>query len=230
MSNLWRFLVLFAFINFCCLASDDISSKYELKHFDESYVQNVSVSGSILVSFMVSGSNKTASPNALSIFTVPDIQYLNLQLTSIDGRYTAEGQLTIEVDKAGWLEINLPSKYHSILKKYEENEVVVFAFANGKDKRGRFVPIVFPTSWGKPTFERQFFILNSNGFAPNYIYNDDLEVTKQSFCHKMQNKVTRAFNYTCEFTDQKSSGKKAVTFSPSQDESGKRYEVWFSND
>lgn len=212
------------------LAADESRLQYELKHFDESYVQNVSVSGSILVSFMISGDSKTASPDALSIFTVPEVKSVNLQLTSIDGRYTAEAQLAIEVEKAGWVEIALPSKYQDVLKRYKENEIVVFAFANGKDKRGRFVPIVFPTSWGEPTFEKQFFVLNSNGFAPNFIYNDDSDETKQGFCLKMSKKVTRAFNYTCDFFDQKSSGKKVVTFSPSHDESGKRYEVWFSNE
>lgn len=200
--------------------------KYKINKFNESYDQSVDVSGSILTAFLVSGALTTSSPDALFVYLTPKQKNLNLSLVSIDGRYSADVSLEITVSSAEWVRLNLPSTKKDTFKKYKPNQLVAFAYADSRDKRGRYVQEVFPVSWGTPNNKTALFYINSAGFAPNYTFLD-IEGNIQTIeCDEIAEPTARAFNHVCKFDRAQMGEKAVVTFSPDMDSSGKKYIIW----
>lgn len=225
--NIKRILASFSlFIWPLFIYASEPDKNYEVDSFSESFSDNVNVSGSILVSYLVSGEFDLASPDKLYVFFTPEHPILNVYVVSIDGKYSADATFKINQSETGWIAIALPSKHIQKLKKYKATDLVAYAFADSKDKRGKYVQEVFPVSWGQPNFKSFSFVINSDGFTPNYTFvnsNDELETIK---CEYLNSSTSRAFNHTCQLSPDLLGKKSTVTFSPDEESSGKKYFIW----
>lgn len=205
-----------------------MANSYEIKKFNESYDPSVNVSGSILSSLLVSGALKLSSPDDLYVYVTPEQSQINLSLVSIDGRYNADVSIEVAVTASSWIKLSLPSEKEEF-KKYKFNELVALAYADGRDKRGRYVQEVFPISWGEPDNKITQFYINSAGFAPNYTFNNDVDgKTTTVECEEITDPSARAYNHVCAFSRALIGEKAVITFSPDMESSGKKYIIWTS--
>ena len=215
----WYVLLLVPFVAF--------ANSYKINDFNESYDPSVKVSGSILSSLLVSGALKLSSPDDLYVYITPKQPQINLSLVSIDGRYNADVSIEVAVTASSWIQISLPTQKEEF-KKYKFNELVALAFADGKDKRGRYVQEIFPISWGVPDNKITQFYINSAGFAPNYTFKDVDENTITVECEEITTPSARAYNHVCAFNRTLIGEKAVITFSPDMESSGKKYIIWTS--
>lgn len=199
---------------------------YQITAFDEDLSANVEVSGTIMASYLVKGKLNHASADALFIYVVPERPKLNASIVSIDGKYSADLSLIHNSTSAGWVQIQFPSKFKRDLQAYAANELVAYIFADGKDKFGYYIQEVFPSSWGEPVGESKSILINSAGFEPEYSYKNDEGDTVIGSCKKIENKLSRAFNHSCEFSLKTAEQPTLVIIKTTPDGAGKKFLVW----
>ena len=219
-------LLLLTLLTLMILKSVLAADKYKIKKFSESYDKSIDVSGSILSAFLVSGALTTPSPDALFVYLTPKQRKLNISLVSIDGRYSADVLIEVAVNSPDWIQLNLPSSKKETFKKYKPHQLVAVAYADSRDKRGRYVQDVFPVSWGKPDNKVAQFYINSAGFAPNYTFSDIQGNVQTIECDEIIEPTARAYNHVCRFERSQIREQAVVTFSPDMDSSGKKYMIW----
>ena len=210
-----------------CLANEPMP--YEITDFDEDLSIDVSVSGTVMASYLVAGALSHVSADALYIYVVPEKRQLNGSIASIDGKYAAELELTHTLDQAGWVQIQLPSKFKQDLRSYAADELVAYIFADGQDKFGYYIQEVFPSSWGAPTGKARSIFINSAGFKPEYSYKNMHGETVVGSCEEILNKLTRAYNYRCDFSLSNAEQPALVIINTTPDGSGKKFLVWDGN-
>lgn len=194
--------------------------------FHEKYADNVDVSGSVLAASYVPGSLKYASPDQLYVYIPEYRPFLNIVLSSIDGKYSADASFALSESQTGWIQIKLPTEYQSEYKKYLPNRLVAFSFADNTDMFGNYIQEVFPTSWGTPASNRFKLLINSAGSNPNITFKDNKGNLVTKDCQSIREKFTRVFNYTCSLSDHAVDIATTFTFSPDYQSSGKDYIIW----
>jgi|GEM_PF-7124044 len=202
---------------------------YQIISFDEDYAQDVKVSGSIMASYLVTGSLNHAAADSLYIYVVPEKNELNISIVSIDGNYSADIELTHFSDSAGWINIDIPSEYKKDLEKYAHNELVAYVFVDSKDDFGYYIQEVFPSSWGNPTSGQRVFLINTSGISPEYYYKDKSGNIITAPCKEIKNKLTRAFNHSCIYEISLKNEPTLVLINPTPDADGsssKKFMVW----
>lgn len=199
---------------------------YQITTFDEDLSADVPVSGTIMASYLVTGKLSHASADALFIYVVPERPKLNASIVSIDGKYSADLTLTHSATSPGWVQIKFPTKFKRDLQAYAANELVAYIFADGKDKFGYYIQEVFPSSWGEPVGESKSILINSAGFEPEYSYKNEEGETVVGGCKKIENKLSRAFNHSCEFSLETVEQPVLVIINTTPDGIGKKFLVW----
>lgn len=207
-------------------ALSNITIDIPAKNFSESYAENVQVSGSVLASSFVKGSLDFVAPDKLYAYVPRSASTLNIILSSIDGRYTADAQIKLTSEQEGWVQLKIPTQHQSKFIKYLPDRLVAFAFADSEDMFGNYVQEVFPTSWGAPKSEDVIFYINSAGGNPNITFRNSSEDVISKDCTALDDKYTRVFNHVCTFGGATVPEKVIVTFSPEYESSGKNYVIW----
>ncbi|MFC3092994.1 hypothetical protein DRW07_02085 [Alteromonas sediminis] len=210
-------------------AFSNITINIPANSFSESYAENVQVSGSVLASSFVAGNLEYVSPDKLFVYVPRSISTLNIILSSIDGRYTADAQIELTREQFGWVQLKIPTQYKSQFVKYFPDRLVAFAFADSEDMFGNYVQEVFPTSWGEPSGNDLTFYINSAGGNPNITFRNGEQELISKDCTILNDKYTRVFNHECEFNESSIPEKVIVTFSPEYESSGKNYIIWTLN-
>lgn len=200
------------------------------ENFSESYADNVKVSGSVLVSSYITGSILNASPDQLHLFVPKHVPIVNLVISSIDGKYTADVLLSLEKSQTGWLHLKLPTAYKKEYTKYLPNELVAFAFADSEDFLGNYVQEVFPMSWGKPLNYELKFYMNTAGGNPNITFKEQSGEVVKVDCNEIDAEFTRVFNHICDLGKYNINKSSIITFSPEYESSGKNYIIWPVNE
>ncbi|MBU1621054.1 MAG: hypothetical protein KJ556_02030 [Gammaproteobacteria bacterium] len=202
---------------------------YNITAFDEGLTANVSVSGTIMASYLVSGKLSYASADALYIYVVPKQKRLNASITSIDGKYAADLELTHSMAEAGWIQIQFPSKFKQSLQSYAADELVAYIYADSQDKFGYYIQEVFPSSWGEPDGSKRSIFINSAGFKPEYSYKNTDGETVVGRCEEIKNKLTRAYNHSCDFSLLSTEQPALIVINTTPDGIGKKFLIWGGN-
>lgn len=199
---------------------------YDITAFDEGLSSNVSVSGTIMASYLVSGKLNHASADALYIYVVPAQKKLNVSITSIDGTYAANLELTHSMATPGWIQVQFPSKFKQNLQSYAADELVAYIYADSQDKFGYYIQEVFPSSWGEPEGSKRSIFINSAGFKPEYSYKNPAGDTVVGYCKEIKNKLTRAYNHSCDFSLQVAEQPALIVINTTPDGIGKKFLIW----
>ena len=223
-----RCLALFCFLPVAYYSMAQNAS-YQITAFDEDLSANVPVSGTVMASILVAGKLNHASADSLYIYVVPQKQKLNASIVSIDGKYAAELELTHNATVAGWIQVQIPTKYKQNLLAYPPDELVAYIFADGQDKFGYYIQEVFPSSWGEPQDKTKTILINSAGFVPEYSYKNFEGETVIGSCNKIVGKVTRAFNFSCDFSQKVEEQPVFIVINTTPDGIGKKFLVWSGN-
>ena len=198
--------------------------------FSESYASNVDVSGSVLASSFVLGSEAHASPERLYVFMPKWVPELNIVVSSIDGKYSADAKVDLTTEQHGWLNFKIPTEYQKEFVKYLPNRLVAFAFVDSVDMFGNYIQEVYPTSWGLPSNYNIQLFMNSAGPEPNITFVNLQQNVITEDCILLNEEYTRVFNHVCSFGDHTTENKVIVTFSPDRDSEGKNYVIWKIDD
>lgn len=228
-NSLPSFLTTLLFTASFCTYSKTVI-EIDAANFTENYSQSVDVSGSVLAASYVDGSSKFVKPGGLHIFIPNHIKTVYIILASIDGKYSAETQVSLKAEQTGWIQIKLPSNYTKEIRKYKANQLVAFAYIDSEDMFGDYVQEVFPTSWGQPTGSSLQFFINSAGRSPNITFQDATGAVFTNKCVRIQASLTRVFNHLCSMENYNLSKQATVTFSPDKKSAGKDYVIWNINE
>lgn len=97
----------------------------------EQWQDKVPVSGNVRVGLMINQTEKDFNPAEFYVM-IPETKVSNLcvELSSKDGRYSANINYNISTLTSGMQQFILPTKYKSELKQYNANEVVILATLN----------------------------------------------------------------------------------------------------
>lgn len=224
-----RLFIKISVIAFCAVSNTAQGQKIieiSKDDFHEKYADNVDVSGSVLAASFVPGNLKYASPDQLYVYLPEYRPFLNIVLSSIDGKYSADASFDLPANQTGWIQVKLPTDYQNEYKKYLPNRLVAFSFADSTDMFGNYIQEVFPTSWGKPASNRFTLLVNSAGSNPNITFKDNEGNLVTEDCQSIREKFTRVFNYTCSLDDHSLDIATTFTFSPDYESSGKDYIIW----
>jgi hypothetical protein len=221
-----RILVLFLLVVFVHSAYAQVSIEIPVDAFSENYAENVEVSGSILASSSVKGSLKFVAPEMLFVFVPRPTSTLQIVLSSIDGKYSADASIELSEDQVGWVQLKVPTKYQSEFIKYLPNRLVAFVFVDSQDMFGNYVQEVYPTSWGEPVENQIKLFVNTSGGNPNITYKIASGDVVSRDCAALDDKYTRVYNHWCEFGSDDIASNLIVTISPEYDSLGKNYVIW----
>lgn len=221
-----KILILFYFLSAVPLLSVAQSVPYQIISFDEDLSIKVSVSGTVMASYLVSGELTHVSADSLYIYVVPEKRKLHASLVSIDGKYAAEFELFHSSVEAGWINVQFPTKFRQDLKNYAADELVAYIFSDGQDKFGYYIQEVFPSSWGAPKMDKRKILINSAGFVPEYSYRNKDYETIVGNCKEIVNKIARAFNYSCDFSVKNTEQPVLIIINTTPDGAGKKFMLW----
>ena len=193
------FLTLFSIfiIPVCCLAGD-----VELLpgQFQESYISEVNISGSVRAGVMYESNRQVAGPDALHIYLGdmnPSI--LQVKITSIDGRYEADFIYPVNNGETGITKFRLPTKMEDIISHYPPDQLAVLARLKktGLSSKGKIIP----ATWGKPGSNNLKIFLNS-GVSTTLLklYRTDGS-TKKIVCRKIDTDNVTAYDTECIVND-----------------------------
>ncbi|MBU1308432.1 MAG: hypothetical protein KKE30_02730 [Gammaproteobacteria bacterium] len=201
-------------------------TSYQITSFDEDLSASVSVSGTVMASYLVSGQLPYASADALYIYVIPEQRLVNASISSIDGKYAAEMELTHSMAQAGWIQVQFPSKFKQDLQAYAAEELVAYIYSDSEDKFGYYIQEVFPSSWGAPEGNARSIFINSAGFKPEYSYKNTAGETVVGRCVEIENKLTRAYNHRCDFSLHGAAQPALVIINTTPDGIGKKFLIW----
>mgnify|MGYP003632554668 FL=1 len=230
MDNGWKIVRILILVLYCQSTSANTVLVVASENFSESYAENVKVSGSVLVASYITGSFSKASPDQLHLYVPNHVPEINLIISSIDGKYTADVLLSLKKSQTGWLQLKLPTAYKKEYAKYLPNELVALAFTDSEDIFGNYVQEVFPTSWGKPLNSHLKFYMNSAGGNPNITFKEQSGDVVVLDCKEIDAEFTRVFNHVCELGEYAIIKSSIITFSPEYESSGKNYIIWPANE
>ncbi|MDO3381590.1 hypothetical protein [Gilvimarinus algae] len=195
---------------------------YQIQGFHESLSEQVEVSGGILIGYQFEGQSSNPKLEDLYLARPEGIETLHLQIRSIDGVYSAEMEVTFTGNGAQWQKLTVPSKYQESLKKYNKNELVVYAYdevEDSRNKRKRYHRVI-PSSWGKPQLKELKGSLYVNSAAPIAKYT---ATSGSVFCEGVESEARVAFNKRCKIIDALASGDNLIVMSTGRN---KKYIIW----
>ncbi|HCK0618430.1 hypothetical protein CGI93_21370 [Vibrio parahaemolyticus] len=180
--------------------------------FKEEYSSSVNVSGGLLIGYQVESTPPYSTGDALH-FAVPEhINDVHMDISSIDGIYSAQLVIEVEDNKGQWSQVLIPSEHSTELQKYSPEQLVVLAYvetqAKGKKKRKQ----VFPTSWGRPS-ENQIFYINTTSPVPTWVSKNGMGEVVKGRCQQVNAEIHTAFNFACVLDEAIEPGKTTpITF------------------
>lgn len=206
--------------------SSTVYAAYKIDGFKEKIAEQVEVSGGILIGFQFSSSSSVPDLSNLYIARPKDIDSLYLKISSVDGVYSAEMEVSFDSWSSSWEQIVIPSEHQALLSKYAKDELVVYAFREQEDTRGnkgKKFHNVFPSSWGKPSTEsayRGYFFINSAAPIASYAVPKS---GKNVFCKNVRSEIRTAFNRSCSLDSDLKAGNNLVVMKTGRN---KKYLVW----
>lgn len=125
-----HFLILFVLLNYAGMAQT-YPDESALENDWEQWQDKVPVSGHIRVGLMIDQTEEDFNPAEFYV-VIPETDITNLcvELSSKDGRYSANINYDISALSAGIQQFVLPTKYKSELSDYTSNEVVILSSLN----------------------------------------------------------------------------------------------------
>lgn len=184
----------------------------EILDFTEEYSTDVDVSGGLLVGYQVESLTPHSTGDTL-YFSVPDdINDIYMDISSIDGIYSANLVLKVVNSGTRWTKLTIPSQYIKQLQNYSPEELVSLVYVEvptkGKKKRKQ----IFPSSWGKP-LQRQIFYISTTSSFPTWSSKNQSGDKITGRCHRVDSAIHTAFNFACVIDGDIEKGKATpVTF------------------
>lgn len=215
------FLIISTFFNFAIAAP---YSEYEITSFSESLSPQVNVSGGVLVSYQMAGASTNADNESLYIARTADTNNLNILIKSVDGNYEAKFKITLNSYSDSWQKVVFPTKYQKKLTSYSAENVSVIAYVETPSKRKKKLWRVFPTSWGVPNEELQYFYVNSSGDFAKYVFKNIKGKKITKYCDPIKVTIQTAFNYRCPIVEDVRDN--LVTFITEIDGKKDKYRIW----
>lgn len=133
--------------------------------FQESYLEQVTVSGGIRAGFMQQSNLDRIDLQNLRIHLLRAVEQpknmLCVNMVSRDGRYAASWQYVLGPQPAGELLVSIPSKYHEQISSYAANALVVLAAISGQDCASGELLQYAPASWGPANGNPYVLYVNS---------------------------------------------------------------------
>lgn len=163
----------------------------------ETWYEKVPVSGEIRTGLMIGNSCAESVKNRFYV-QIPEnhsYKYLNVEISSNDGRYTYTSHYNIENQK-GVLELNRISTLEGKLKNYKCNDLAIMAWINNDitDEKEEFVL----SNWdSKFDAEIAFVYLNSENPAILFVENKTNKESKNIKCDKLDGDANVAYNCLC---------------------------------
>ncbi|MBE8604500.1 hypothetical protein AB6E22_18055 [Vibrio cyclitrophicus] len=223
MKNSKRFtwIVTLFIASFQSLSNDE---RYEVISVHEEFSENVNVAGGLLIGYEVTGELSAPAINELYVSRPPNVNKLNVDISTIDGIYSATVSLKFQNGEPFWNQITFPSKYREKLSKYAVEQLTAFAYIEQQDKRGRKFLHVFPISWGMPinsSTKTGYFYINSASNIP--MYKPIVEGGTNSYCVDVDSEIKISYNFKCKLGEIIPSGNSNVVFKSSRN---KKYLIW----
>lgn len=127
--------------------------------FQESYINEVQISGAVRAGVMFDSKIQHVAPQELYIdLGDNDGAMLSVKMISIDGRYEAGFDYLLGSGVTGLTRFDIPTKMANILSRFSPGQLAVLARLKYKD---RAKPIIVPATWGKPESKEIRIFLNS---------------------------------------------------------------------
>lgn len=163
----------------------------------ETWYEKVPVSGEIRTGLMMGNSCDENVKNSFYV-QIPEnhnYKYLNVEISSNDGRYTYTAHYNIE-NLNGVLEVNRVSTLQGKLKNYKCNDLAIMSWINNditEEKK------VFALSNWDSKFDANtaFVYLNSENPAILFVENKTTKETININCNKLDEEANVAYNCLC---------------------------------
>jgi len=180
--------------------------------FKEEYSTSVDVSGGLLIGYQVESTPPYSTGHALH-FAVPEhINDVHMDISSIDGIYSAQLVIEVEDNKGQWSQVLIPSEHSTELQKYSPEQLVVLAYVETQTKGKKKRKQVFPTSWGRPS-ENQIFYINTTNSVPTWVSKNGMGEVVKGRCKQVNADIHTAFNFACTLDEAIEPGKTTpITF------------------
>ncbi|GAA4325707.1 hypothetical protein GCM10023115_40030 [Pontixanthobacter gangjinensis] len=155
--------------------AQELDQAYMDSHPDwEKWHDEIPVSGGTRVGLMLLEKTPDLVPRQFYVNLPSKLSgKLCVEVSSRDGRYSAKAQY--DQTKTSWAQFPFPTKFHTELKKYKGDEVVLLASVGGCDRSEKRKYLV--SSWHKVTQSDSIaFYINSN--LPCGIICEDINLKK----------------------------------------------------
>lgn len=133
--------------------------------FQESYLEQVTVSGGIRAGLMQQSNLDHIDMENLHIHLLRPVEQpknmLCVNMVSRDGRYAASWQYMLGPQPAGELLVSIPSKYQEQISNYAADALVVLAAISGQDCVSGELLQYAPASWGPANGNPYVLYVNS---------------------------------------------------------------------
>jgi hypothetical protein len=161
-----------------------------INSIEESYSQNVKVSGEFLVGMQLNNSDNSKSLHV--IFPKGSTGELIIELSSIDGKYKAELRHDIIDPISDFTKINFASEYQEIFNNYESQEIAISATLkkSGKDTR-------LMSSWGSNMSDELILLIRSSARKDvAYVPSKENHILKAK-CKKFRKSYNVSYDKYC---------------------------------
>lgn len=193
------FVVLFSIIILpaYCMAGD-----VELLpgQFQESYIKEVNISGSVRAGVMFESKSEVAGPEDLHIYlSDKNPSILEVKMISIDGRYEADFNYPVKNEETGITKFKLPTKMAHIISHYPPDQLAVLARLKKPENSSKGE--IVPATWGKPESKNLKIFLNS-GVSTTLLklYRTDGS-TEKIVCKKIDADNVTAYDTECRVNE-----------------------------
>ena len=168
------------------------------KNIHESYSETVKVSGSFFLGLQFKGGEQLGKLNIL--FPQNSIGFLCIDISSIDGRYKASIEHSIDSPISGLNQLDFPSKHQTELNSYKPNELAVKSRIGKSCKENKKHSLI--SSWSNSIKNNNVVLLIRSDARKDVVYVPDLPNEPKKFkCKKFKNEYKVTYDKYCELKD-----------------------------